>query len=88
MLKGTGSVFRFDFQNSLNEGTFVLINWAGLTDFSFTNLGVGNNGTFAMNGSQLEFTAVPEPSALSLLLGGALLLGIFKMRRQSQHPVI
>jgi autotransporter-associated beta strand protein len=96
LLKGTGSVFRFDFQNSLNEGTFVLINWAGTTDFSytdfsFTNLGAGNDGTFAMNGSQLEFTAtaaVPEPSALSLLLGGALLLGIFKMRRQSPHPVI
>ena len=93
LLKGTGSIFRFDFQNSLNEGTFVLIDWAGITDFSstdfsFTNLGAGNNGTFAMNGSQLQFTAVPEPSALSLLLGGALLLGIFKMRRQSQHPVI
>ena len=95
LLKGTGSVFRFDFQNSLNEGTFVLIDWAGTTDFSytdfsFTNLGAGNTGTFAMNGSQLEFTAtaVPEPSALSLLLGGALLLGIFKMRRQSPHPVI
>jgi hypothetical protein len=95
LLKGTGSVFRFDFQNSVNEGTFVLIDWAGTTDFSytdfsFTNLGAGNTGTFAMNGSQLEFTAtaVPEPSALSLLLGGALLLGIFKMRRQSPHPVI
>lgn len=87
-LKGTGSVFRFDFQGGADLGTFALVDWAGTTDFastdfSFTNLGGGNTGTFAFNGTQLEFTSVvPEPST-SLLMGLGFAVSLFAFRRRS-----
>ncbi len=92
-LKGTGSVFRFDFQGSTDLGTFVLVDWAGTTtfsetDFSFTNLGPGNTGTFAFNGSQLEFTAVPvpEPSSLALMLVAGIGGVVMSRKRRKESP--
>ena len=80
-LKGTGSTFRFDFLNTGVIGTFVLVDWADLAttsfsaaDFSYTNLGGGLSGNFAINGSKLEFTTVPEPSAFALLGLGVFVL--------------
>ena len=88
-LKGTGSAFRFDFQNSTAIGTFVLVDWAGTTDFlstnfTYTNLGgVGHTGTFQFNGTQLEFVAVPEPQTVALLLGTFGLACLLRPRRKS-----
>jgi len=68
-LKGTGTNFCFDFGGSTNTGTFKLVDWSGsssfaASDFSFSNLGSLRAGSFAINGSELDFTvsAVPEPS--------------------------
>lgn len=64
-----GSNFRFDFSGSTASGTYKLVDWTGTSsftsgDFSYTNLGNGLHGSFAINGSQLEFTvsAIPEPA--------------------------
>jgi len=83
LVKGTGSAFVFDFAGSTDLGTFVLVDYTNTdfldTDFSYTNLGGGNTGAFAFNGSQLEFTAaVPEPTSLALMGVG----GLMVMRRR------
>jgi hypothetical protein len=83
--KGTGSVFRFDFQGSTATGTFKLVDWVGTTaftiaDFSYTNLGPGLKGSFQFNGSQLEFVSenkgIPiittPPTASAITVGEAL----------------
>jgi len=89
LLKGTGSTWRFDFQNTgVVNNTYVLVDWAGTTtfsstDFSYTGLASGLTGTFAFNGSQLEFTTatVPEPGSIALIGGGLLTLGVIFRRR-------
>lgn len=87
-LKGSGTSFVFNFAGSTSTGTFVLVDWSGSTsfvagNFSYTNLGGGNSGTFTINEdeSQLEFTAVvvPEPTTLGLLAMGA--VGLMRRRR-------
>lgn len=67
---GVGTGYRFDFGGSTELGTFTLVDWTTTTtfqdsDFSYTNLGGGNTGSFAIQGNSLVFTAVPEPSALA-----------------------
>jgi fibronectin-binding autotransporter adhesin len=84
---GSGSVFRFDFAGSTDEGTFVLVDWVGTTDFggadfSYTNLGVGKSGSFAVVGSQLEFVVVPEPGTIVLLGSFLAILGLRQVRRR------
>jgi len=87
-IKGTGTTFRFDFLGSTDTGTFKLVDWDSIasvgggelgtnfaaTDFTYTNLGGGNSGTFRFNGSSLEFQAIPEPSSLVMLIGGGVCL--------------
>lgn len=85
-LKGTGSIFRFDFQGSSALGTFVLVDWTGTTsfnvpDFSYTNLASGVYGTFQFNGSQLEFVTVPEPQAWQLVAVAGL-VSLLRWRRR------
>lgn len=85
---GTGSGFRFDFGSSASLGTFTLATWTGTTnfsagDFSFTNLGGGNTGTFDILGSSLVFTAVPEPTTAVGLVASVLWAGIVARRRRS-----
>lgn len=79
--KGSGSVFNFDFLGSTFTGIFTLAQWTGTTsfaldasEFSYTNLGAAS-GTFTIDGSTLQFTAVPEPTGAlaGLLLGSGLL---------------
>ena len=74
LVKGTGSIFRFDFQGSTNAGTFTLVQWAGTTtftsaNFSYTNLGAGlKPGIFQIVGSSLQFvTAAKETPIISVL---------------------
>ena len=88
-----GSTFRFDFLGSTATGTFTLVDWAStaslsggalgtdfqLSDFSYTNLGAGNTGTFSFNNTSLEFTVIPEPG--SALLGALALSILFRRRR-------
>lgn len=83
-----GSIFHFDFANSTALGTFTLVNWSGttsfaVTDFSYANLGGGNTGSFAFNGSQLELTVIPEPSTWALLSLALITLIIYRRRQQS-----
>jgi autotransporter-associated beta strand protein len=95
-LKNTalGSNFRFNFMGSTAAGIFTLVDWEsaaslggavlgtnfGLSDFSYTNLGGGNSGTFSFNGSSLQFTVVPEPGAA--MLGGIGLLVLLRRRHR------
>jgi hypothetical protein len=77
-LKGSGSVFRFDFASSTATGSFDLVRWGGTTDFtagdfSFTNYAGGVPGSFAINGDTLQFTAVPEPAVALAGLAAAML---------------
>lgn len=83
-----GTNFRFDFGGSAHSGTFVLVNWSGSTgfsasDFSYTNLGGGLTGSFAFNGSQLEFSAVPEASTWVAMV--ALAISTVAMSLYRQH---
>ena len=86
-----GSIFRFDFLGSNFTGIFTLAQWSGSTtfaagDFSYTNLGGGKTGTFTINGSTLQFTAVPEPT--SALAGALLGFGLLRRRRSNQGDMI
>jgi hypothetical protein len=95
-IKGTGTTFRFDFLGSTATGTFKLVDWDSIVpwtggevegtnfsiaDFTYTNLGGSNFGTFQFNGSQLEFQAIPEPSAASLMVLGGAALSLLGLRR-------
>ena len=79
-LKGSGDIFRFDFLGGAETGTYKLVDWTNttnflFTDFSYTNLGGGNSGSFSITGSQLNFTVVPEPNVAALIGGfGAIIL--------------
>lgn len=89
----SGSIFRFDFMGSTATGIFTLVDWEStanlgggalgtdfsLTDFSYTNLGGGNTGSFSFNGTSLQFTVVPEPRAA--LLGSIGILALLRRRR-------
>ncbi len=93
-LKGTGTDFTFDFLGASVAGTFLLVNWTGSTDFSaddfsFTNLGGGQGGSFSIQGNGLEFTstAVPEPSTMAMLFGAAT-LGFTSLRRRKKRPTV
>jgi autotransporter-associated beta strand protein len=82
----SGSGFIFNLMNSTPvTGTYTLIDWSGTTgflagDFSYTGLsGAYAGSSFAINGTQLDFTVVPEPT--NLLIGGLLGLGFLRRRR-------
>lgn len=84
--RGTGSTFQFDFMNSVPaSGTYTLVDWSGSTDFLFSNFSyTGLSGAYAgsfftINGSQLDFTAVPEPT--SALAGLLITAGLLRRRR-------
>jgi len=88
-LKGTGSGWSFDFQNTGVFGdTYTLVDWDGSTtfafgDFSYSNLASGLTGSFAINGTQLDFTVVPEPSTWVLVGVGLISMVVFRRRRAS-----
>ena len=96
-LKGTGTVFKFDFLSGGSTGTYVLVDWNGATtfsaaDFSFSNLAGGLTGVFAINGTQLEFTAtasaIPEPATTVALIGAAVLgFAVYSRRRRETASV-
>lgn len=72
-LRGSGSVFRFDFQGSTATvgETYTLVtfgstDFADASPFSYTNLDPGQTGTFALTGSALTFLVVPEPGNIAL----------------------
>ena len=72
--KGSSGTFTFDFGGSTEIGTFKLVDWTSgttfaISDFSYVGLGGGNTGSFAFDGSQLNFsiTAVPEPTSMVLV---------------------
>ncbi len=85
-IKQSGTDFIFDFDGSTETGTFDLVSWSGSTtfvegDFSYTNLGGGNTGSFQISGNTLQFVAIPEPSTSMVLL--ASLAGLTLRRRRS-----
>jgi hypothetical protein len=83
--KGSGPVFRFDLGNATTQGIYTLASWTGSTtfsagDFSYTNLGGGNTGTFDIVGSSLVLTIVPEPTTTVGLIASGV-AGLFAARR-------
>jgi fibronectin-binding autotransporter adhesin len=83
--KGTGTAFRFDLGNATTQGTYTLASWTGSTtfsagDFSYTNLGGGNTGTFDIVGSSLVLTIVPEPTTTVGLMA-SVVAGLMAVRR-------
>jgi fibronectin-binding autotransporter adhesin len=86
-LKGAGPSWTFDFAGMGNQGWYKLVDWTGGTtdfvfgDFTATNLGGGNAGTFVIQGDALYIEVVPEPSTFALL-GGVAAVGVFMMRRR------
>lgn len=84
--KGTNGTFRFDFLGTGSEGEFTLLTWTGSTnfdesDFSYVNLDAGLAGEFAIVGSSLMFTVIPEPSTYVLGLGSLLFVVMLLRRR-------
>jgi fibronectin-binding autotransporter adhesin len=85
-LRGSGSEFVFNFLGAAVTGTFTLIDWDGLTsfeasDFSAINLAAGYSvASFAIEGSSLQVTVVPEPSVAALVMV-ALVGGLIPRRR-------
>ncbi len=90
-LKGTGSSFVFDFDNTGSVGWYKLVDWDGSTtfsalDFTATNVGSGLAGTFTVDATTsalyLNVNVIPEPST-ALLLGGGLMFVMLMRRRRA-----
>lgn len=92
MTKASGSIFDWDFGGTGVLGnTYTLVTAAGgfgtfdaLTDFTYSNLASGLTGSFAISGSDLQFTtfsAVPEPT--SALAGLLITAGLLRRRRRA-----
>ncbi len=88
--KGTAGTYKFDFMGSTPTwgATYTLIDWSGITnfendasDFSFTGLAGFSTSYFTINGSQLDFTAVPEPT--SAFAGLLITAGLLRRRRRA-----
>lgn len=81
--KGIAGSYAFDFNGTgLLGGTYTLVTFVStsfdVNDFSYSNLGGGYTGQFALNDSDLQFTVIPEPSAA--LVGILGLLTILRRR--------
>lgn len=86
-LKGTGSVFMFDFLNTQGKvgETYTLVQFGSTTfasasEFSYTSLGGGNSGYFTLNAGNLQFTVIPEPATVGVL--GLTALALLGRRRR------
>jgi autotransporter-associated beta strand protein len=87
LTKGSGSIFTFDFLGTGAAGnTYTLMTFGSssgfsVSDFTYTNLTNGLNGTFALDGTSLTFSVVPEPTTFALL-GAGLMVTFFARRRR------
>jgi MYXO-CTERM domain-containing protein len=89
-LKGSGSAWTFDFAGTGDNGWYRLVDWEGSTtfnaaDFVWTNLALGKDGSFVVDGttSALYLSVIPEPRSAALaLLAVAMLWG-----RRSRRPL-
>ncbi len=88
--KGTGSGFTFDFTgNAGSPGVWTLVEWAGTTtfvagDFAATGLGTLTDGSFAIVGNTLTFTAIPEPSTYGYMFVAFAAAVVLARRRRQQ----
>lgn len=86
LTKGSAGTFSFDFGGTGGMFTYNLITFASTTfsvsDFSYTNLGSGLSGSFSVTGNALNFTVVPEPSSVTLVLLGATAFFFLAKRRR------
>jgi autotransporter-associated beta strand protein len=87
-LKGSGSVWTFDFFSTGENGWYRLVDWEGATtfsasDFTAMNLSGGKSGSFFIDDttSALYFNVIPEPS-VALLFLTAVVHGCFRRRRK------
>ena len=85
-LKGTGTVFKFDFLGTGKASeTYTLIEFGTMSagwdvsDFTYENLASGLSGTFALNANDLQFTVIPEPGTIGMALAG---LALVLLRRR------
>ena len=87
-LKGTGSVWNFDFSNTGSAGWYRLVRWGGASDFSSgdfaaSNLSSGLTASFLLDsGTQaLYMNVIPEPTAGILLGAAAIAMAVRRIRR-------
>ncbi len=85
-LKGTGSVFKFDFMGGGKAGeAYTLVQFGSTTfadasEFSYENLGAGLSGAFTLNSNDLVFTVIPEPGTVGMVLAGLALMALRRCR--------
>ncbi|MEI8037425.1 MAG: autotransporter-associated beta strand repeat-containing protein, partial [Verrucomicrobiota bacterium] len=90
LLKGTGSVFTFDFAGTGATGWYKLVDYTGTstfthTDFAATGLTTGLTGDFTVDSatSAIYVNVVPEPG--TALLGGLGALALLRRRRSGRN---
>lgn len=91
-IKGTGSTFNFDFNNTgVASSTYTLATFGSLaggftagdvSNFTYTGLAAGAaSGTFGLTGTTLTFTTVPEPATWGLLAFSLTTVLVLRRRR-------
>lgn len=83
---GTGPMLSFDASNTTGgPGQFVIGTFTAAVSGSqsFTITPVGSGGVAQLNDIEVRTLPVPEPASFTLLLAGAVALGIWRLRRKA-----
>jgi autotransporter-associated beta strand protein len=84
---GTADTYVFNFTGGQIDTTYTLVNFGStnFADVSQFSVASGIGGTFALNGTTLTFTSVPEPGTWGVLGAGFAILAIARRRFNSRN---